>query len=146
MYWYANHLCVSLIWSNSIKCLPLESMRVGSDKYEQFELWPKLWHWPESDMAESWVLHIMLLGRIFVPSFIKIPSHIAKLWNRHYLTVTGSWRKRWLATVIHYITHILSTEAGNLSTNKKLLFFSQIFIFSQTQKHTRGLYVYTLYW
>ena len=63
----------------------------------------------ESDMAESWVLHIMLLGRIFVPSFIKIPSHIANLWSLHYLTVTLTYdldiRLTWLES---WVVHIVS--------------------------------------
>ena len=60
-------------------------------------------------MAESWVLHIMLLGRIFVPSFIKIPSHIAKLRKRHYLMVPLTYdidiRLMWLES---WVVHIMS--------------------------------------
>ena len=50
-----------------------------------FDNWPWLWPWPLTDRAESWVLHFRSMRRMPVPSFIKVPSGIAKLWTRHDL-------------------------------------------------------------
>ena len=50
-----------------------------------FDNWPWLRPWPLRDRAESWVLHFRSMRRMPVPSFIKIPSGIAKLWTGHNL-------------------------------------------------------------
>ena len=61
-------------------------------------------------LARSWALHIRPIRRIPVPSFIKIPSGITKLWTGHNLKFDLSWLWPWPLTdrVESWVLHIRS--------------------------------------
>ena len=87
----------------------------------RFDIWPWLWPWPLTDRAESWVLHFRSMRRIPVPSFIKIPSGIAKLWTGHNLTfglTVNLWQGRKLGSALQvheYLYQVWSISKSGIA-------------------------------